>query len=86
MKDVVKGSRSLALNLFLVFLKRHEAYDPFKETFRCLNSRPLLSYLYNTDPEDFIIYAFDWALDPKGLLYWSKLNSKWHQALRLFKF
>lgn len=86
MEDVMKGTRSLALNLFLVFLKRQGVRDSFKKTFECLNSRSFLSYLYTTDPEDFITCAFDWSLSPEGLRCWSKLNSKWNQVLKLFKF
>lgn len=86
MKKVMKGPRPLPLILFIEFLDRQGVCNSFKESFGRSNSKSFLSYLFDTKPKDFIARAFDWSSDPKGLYYWSNLNSEWNRVLELFRF
>lgn len=52
-----------------------QAWDEFlKEGKRSSTS---VLKLYNSDPENVIAFAFQWACTAKGYDYWSELSIKW---------
>ena len=66
---------------FITWLRTQSAWDEFFKEYKKHTSSSILK-LYNSDPENVIAFAFQWACTAKGYDYWSELSIKWKAFYR----
>lgn len=69
--------------IFYSFLKANNALEQFKRNCR-YRGRDLewLTSSYNYYLEDAIDYAFYWAEQPEGNVFWRELSHKWQKYIQ----
>lgn len=69
--------------IFYSFLKNNNVLAQFKRNCR-YRGRDLdwLDYSFNYYIEDVIDYAFYWAEQPEGVVFWGDLDTKWKKYVR----
>lgn len=85
MKQQSNSFENLALDLFITFLGRNDAYGSFLRNCSKNPSYPDISFLKNFTPDLYIFGAFFWDSTPEGKDYWQFINDKWNLVLSLFK-
>ncbi len=65
---------------FVTWMLTQQAWDEFLKE-RKHSSTSVLK-LYNSDPENVIVFAFSWACTAKGYGYWGELSIKWKAFYR----
>ena len=66
---------------FITWLRTQSAWDEFFKEYKKHTSSSILK-LYNSDPENVIAFAFQWACTAKGYDYWNELSIKWKAFYR----
>ena len=74
---------------FVQFLKSKKALGKFRKNlktparkYKKVKTLKKLIHHLSATPEDWIRYAFYWALTPEGVWFWKDLNDEWVDFLR----
>lgn len=67
--------------VFISWMKINNCYHRFRINFsnkfiRCDNLS-LIDYANKREPQDYMIWSFNWSCSKEDRAYWRKLNDKW---------